>query len=72
MATWNTDWTGIKNTDRNGKAVKGRKVSGAHAIWVERATIRNATVTDAYFLVADPVSVGAISRGKPRVVVECL
>lgn len=72
MAPWNTDWTGIRNTDPNAKAFKGRAVTGAHAIWVERARIRNATVTDAYFLIAAPDSVGAIYRGKPRAIVECL
>lgn len=72
MAPWNTDWTGIRKTDPHAQAVTGKKVTSAHVIWVERATIRNAMVSDAYFLVAEPRSVGAVSGGKQRVIVECL
>lgn len=69
---WNTDWTGVPHTDAKAQVVLGKEVTNAHVVWVEQASIRNATVRNVHFLVANPESVGRLFRGRPSAEVQCL
>lgn len=68
---WNTDWTGIRMTDR--KATPHcSKVANAHVVFVASGSIRNARFVNAHFVVAGLALRHTKKQGKPRIEVQCL
>lgn len=67
----NIDWTGIRHTDRAAVPTLHRQVRNVLAIEVERATIRNATVSGVFELshAREPFS---IRKGVQCAEVQCL
>ena len=70
---YRTDWDGIPQTDSSAKTVRSEPAPpGRHVVYVKQATIRNATVTNAYFLLTEDYAVQQRNNGTERLEVECL
>ena len=70
---YRTDWDGIPHTDPNAEPVRW-KTAPPHrqVVYVKQATIRNATISNTYFLLAEDYSIQQRSNGTERLEVECL
>ena len=70
---YRTDWDDIPDTDLNAKPVRFESAPPhRQVVYVKQATIRNATITNAHFLLAEGFAVQPRSDGSERLEVECL
>jgi len=70
---YRTDWDDIPDTDSNAEPERSEPAPPRRqVVYVKQATIRNATITNAYFLLAEGYAVQQRSNGTERLEVECL
>ena len=66
-----SNWDKFPNTDKWAVPMEDESIQNAHAIWIEEATIRGATIRDKHFEIHGSSNPGDIHDGQPTVQVVC-
>ncbi len=66
-----SNWDKFPHTDEWAVPMEDATVQNAHVIWIEEATIREATIRDKHFEIYGNSVPGEIYKGRPTVQVVC-
>lgn len=70
--SYNTDWSGVPHSNERAGPVAFRHVEKKPVIQVQRASIRNAIIENAYFELVEYGTARKMENGKHKVEVKCL